>query len=334
MALSKKAAEALMSMGEQLGLAWQSNTRKTRGTDAVLNICIGDGLAPTKIDGWIHACTLTAKSMLKYANDPDRGLDIVGTTSWIGGNSALRYARWQADFHWKIDTRPWQFFLYMFPMKWAFTKAIKEIADISAEDRAELLQVNEDFWEEVVVAYSYRSETIERARKFAPHPDPSCGSSWQGYPFRKIWDRDDPTFDQLAMPFIEKGKSEYDRVEGKIEPKPFPAMENQMEEGVPTLAWSWIENAKKLGISDDFLRVKLGDRVVPTRFNGWWASLSEMMRFLAPFAEGHAAVVEGSKQNGSGLDLSNYAVRFALCQAEFQRRLRGEAEQLDRKSVV
>lgn len=105
MALSKQAAKALMSMGEQLGLAWQSNTRKTRGTDAVLNICIGDGLAPTKIDGWIHACMLIAKSMLKYANDPDRVLDIVSTTSWVGGNSALRYARRQVDFHWKIDTR-------------------------------------------------------------------------------------------------------------------------------------------------------------------------------------------------------------------------------------
>jgi hypothetical protein len=169
----------------------------------MLNICIGDGLAPTKIDGWIHACTLTAKAIVKYAADPDAGLDIVGITSWTGGNSALRYARWQADFHWKIDTRPWQFFLYMFPMKWAFRDNIKADTSLSDEDRQALLEVNESFWEEVVCAYAYRSEVIERARGFAPHPDPTCGSSWQGYPYRRIWERDDVPFSRLALPFIE-----------------------------------------------------------------------------------------------------------------------------------
>lgn len=112
MALSPAAIAELTSVGEKLGLAWQANSLKTRSTDEVLHICIGDGIIPTKADGWIHACTLTAKSMVKYAADPDAGLDVVGTTSWTGGNSALRYARWQADFHWKIDTRPWQFYLY------------------------------------------------------------------------------------------------------------------------------------------------------------------------------------------------------------------------------
>lgn len=329
MPLSQQAIDALMSMGEQLGLAWQANTRKTRGTDDVLNICIGDGIAPTKIDGWIHACTLTAKSMIKYAADPDAGLDIVGVTSWSGGNSALRYARWQADFHWKIDTRPWQFFLYMFPMKWAFRDAINACNAISEQDRAALLKVNEDFWEEVVVAYSYRSEVIERSRGFAPHPDPTCGSSWQGYPYRRIWDRDEVKFEDLAMPFIEKGKSEYERVEGKIEPKPFPALENQMEPGLPTIAWSWIGVAKERGISDDWLRVQLGTRRVPTRFNGWWASLEEILRFLEPHAKGLRASVQGTTKSVLGYDLSEYAVRFAFCHAEFQRRLRGEAKQLD-----
>jgi hypothetical protein len=88
MAISRQAIDALSSMGEQFGLAWQANARKTRGTDEVLNICIGDGYAPTKIDGWIHACTLTTKAIIKYAADKDAGLDIVGVTSWSGGNSA------------------------------------------------------------------------------------------------------------------------------------------------------------------------------------------------------------------------------------------------------
>lgn len=78
------AIDALSSMGEQFGLAWQANARKTRGTDEVLNICIGDGYAPTKIEAWIHACTLTTKVIIKYAADKDAGLpveDIVYKTS-------------------------------------------------------------------------------------------------------------------------------------------------------------------------------------------------------------------------------------------------------------
>lgn len=75
------------------------------------------------------------------------------------------------------------------------------------------------------------------------------------------------------MPFIEKGKSEYERVEGKVEPKLFPPMENQMDPALPTLCWDWIKRAKAQGISDDWLRVRLGTRWVPTRFNGWWPTL-------------------------------------------------------------
>jgi hypothetical protein len=327
MAISRQAIDALSSMGEQLGLAWQANTRKTRGTEEVLHICIGDGYAPTKIDGWIHACTLTTKAIIKYVADKDAGLDIVGVTSWSGGNSALRYARWQADFHWKIDTRPWQFFLYMFPMKWAFRDAILQCDTIGVEDSQALLSVNEGFWEEVVVAYINRSEVIERSRRYAPHPDPTCGSSWQGYPYRHLWDRDDPSFEELAMPFIEKGKSEYGRVEGKVEPKPFPPMENQMDPGLPTLCWDWIKRARAQGISDDWLRVRLGTRWVPTRFNGWWASIDEILRFLEPYARDRRAAVQANGQ-GHDYDVGNYAVRFALCHAEFQRRPKGQPEQL------
>jgi hypothetical protein len=327
-ALSKAAAAALLSMGEQLGLDWQFNTRRTRGTDEMLNICIGDGLAPTKIDGWIHACTLTAKAIAKYAADPDAGLDIVGITSWTGGNSALRYARWQADFHWKIDTRPWQFFLYMFPMKWAFRDNIKANTSLSDEDRQALLEVNEGFWEEVVCAYAYRSEVIERSRGFAPHPDPTCGSSWQGYPYRKIWERDDVPFSQLALPFIEKGGyDEHKGTEGKIEPRPFPAVENQVEPGVPAIALEWLRAAQERQLCDSWLRLKLGARWVPTRFNGWWASLDEVARFLEPFAKGQQAPVQVALPSRN-CDLSDYAVRFALCHAEFYRRMKGEAAQL------
>ena len=149
MALSQRAIDALTSMGEEIDLAWQANTRRTRGTDEELNISIGD--------------------------------------------------------------------------------AIARCAALDEVDWRELLSANEDFWETVVVAYSYRSEVIERAHRFAPYPDPTCGSSWQGYPDRKFWDCDDIPFEKLAVPFIEKGKSEYGRVEGKIESKTFPPLANQME---------------------------------------------------------------------------------------------------------
>lgn len=328
MALSNNAASVLSGLGEQLGLAWQSNVRRTRGSDELLNISIGDGIAPTKIDGWIHACTVTARAMVAYAADADRGLDIVGVTSWSGGNSALRYARWQADFHWKIDTRMWQFFLYMFPMRWAFRDAIKEAEGLNEEDRTALLDLNDEFWEVVTVAYVYRTEVIERARGFATHPDPNCGSSWQGYPYTKIWERDDVRFEDLAMPFVEKGKVDYKAAAGKIEPKPFPPLEGQMEPGlIPRCAKLWLDEARRRGLADPWLRVRLGNRWVPTRFNGWWSSLEETLRFLEPYAKGRQAQVSGAAAL-NGCDLRNYAVRFGLCQAEFQRRLNGEAQQL------
>lgn len=314
-------------MGEGVGLSWYSNTLKTRATDGMLQICIGDGLIPTKIDGWIHACTLTAKAMAKYAADPDAGLDIVGITSWSGGNSALRYARWQADFHWRIDTRPWQFFLFMYTMKWAFRDNIQEFKSLSQADKDALLELNDRFWEVVACAYSYRSEAIERSRRFAPHPDPTCGANWQGYPYRKIWDRDDPSFEELALPFIEKGSYEEGRgTEGKAEPRPFPAICNQVEQGLPTIALLWLRETQTRSLCDAWLRVKLGDRWVPTRFNGWSSSLSEVLRFLEPYAAAGRVAPENGEERG--LDIGDYAIRFAVCQCEFYRRLNGRSDQL------
>jgi hypothetical protein len=94
MALSKTASKALLSMGEGVGLSWYSNTLKTRATDGMLQICIGDGLIPTKIDGWIHACTLTAKAMAKYAVEPDAGLDLGSGISALDHSSRPGYSCW------------------------------------------------------------------------------------------------------------------------------------------------------------------------------------------------------------------------------------------------
>lgn len=326
--VSENAISVLLSLGEEAGFGWRRHSIKTRSTDELLNICIGDGIIPTKIDGWIHACTLTAKSLAKYARDKDRGLDIEQLTSWSGGNAAQRYARWQVDFHWKIDTRPWQFFLYMYTMKAAFADAFDASDKLSDDEKKALHEVNRQFWEEVVVIYSYRSEVIERSRGYAPHPDPTCGSSWQGYPYLKVWERDEVSFDELSMPFIEKGKSDYERVEGKVEPRPFPAVNGQIGGEIPSAAKIWIRQARDIDICDEWLRVPLGERMVPTRFNGWWASIEQVLKPLTLYAEGGHADNDGVAASLAAFDLRDYAVRFALTQAEFQRRLNGEPGQL------
>ena len=54
MAISKQDIDALSSMGEQLGLAWQANTRKTRGTDEVSDLCrqVADSLPRGNAGVW------------------------------------------------------------------------------------------------------------------------------------------------------------------------------------------------------------------------------------------------------------------------------------------
>lgn len=326
--VSDNAINVLLSLGEEAGYGWHRHSLRTRSADELLDICIGDGIIPTKIDGWIHACTLTAKSLAKYARDNDRGLDIEQLTSWSGGNAAQRYARWQADFHWKIDTRPWQFFIYMYTMKAGFADAFDASPKLTDDEKKALHELCRQFWEEVVVVYTYRSEVIERSRRFAPHPDPTCGSSWQGYPYLKVWERDDVTFEELSMPFIEKGKSEYERVEGKIEPRHFPAVNGQFGGELAAASKLWIAGARAIDMCDEWLRVPLGERRVPTRFNGWWASIEQIAAPLTLYARGERAHEEARVPALQHFDLDDYAVRFALAQAEFQRRLNGAPSQL------
>jgi hypothetical protein len=68
--------------------------------------------------------------------------------------------------------------------------------------------------------------------------------------------------------------------------------------------------------------------MVPTRFNGWWASIEQVLKPLTLYAEGGHADNDGAAASLAAFDLRDYAVRFALTQAEFQRRLNGEPGQL------
>jgi hypothetical protein len=130
------------------------------------------------------------------------------------------------------------------------------------------------------------------------------------------------------MPFIEKGKSDYERVEGKVEPRPFPRVNGQIGGEIPSAAKTWIKQARDIDICDEWLRVPLGARMVPTRFNGWWASIDVVAKPLTLYAAGNHAETEGAAASLAAYDLHDYAVRFAMTQAEFQRRLNGEPGQL------
>lgn len=330
MALSQAAIDLLDTSGVRFGEGWARHIGKMNAGDEAQNIIIGDGIIPAKIDGYIHACTLAAKALIGYSKEKDTGLDLVRVTSWSGGNQALHYARWMVDFHWKIDTRTWQFMLYMYAMKWSFRDVFDESTAISDEDRLVLHRLNEDFWAEVVVAYTYRMEVIERSRGFADHPDPTCGSSWQGYIYRKVWDRGSVSFEDLSLPLVEKGNPDYKPYAGKVEPPPFPTLagEVQILPGRPRIALEWFRECKRRGIADPYLRVELGDRMVPTRFNGWWVSLDELLRFLRPYSKGVPAETGELTGDVHGLDFTDFAVRFGVCHLDFQKKLQGTAAQL------
>lgn len=330
MQLSEAALQLLDSSGVQFGEGWARYIQQMNAGDEAQNIIIGDGIIPAKIDGYIHACTLASKALMGYSKEAEIGLDLVRTTSWTGGNQATHFAQWMVDFHWKIDTRTWQFMMYLYAMKWSFRDVFDQSRLISNDDRRDLHRINEDFWAEVVVAYTYRMEVIERSRGFATHPDPTCGASWQGYIYRKIWNREEIAFEDLSLPLIEKGSPAYKPYAGKMEPKPFPTLQGEVQvlPGLPSIALKWFRECKKREIADAYLRVELGDRMVPTRFNGWWSALDELLRFLKPYAKGSRAEAERSHGAAPGLDLTDFAVRFGLCHLAFQKQLRGNPTQL------
>lgn len=328
MGISRSALDALTELSEEIGIRCHKHAVDARASDWLLYVPIGDGIFTTKIDGWIHAVTVTTQVIQKYATEKNTDLDLERLTNWEVENSATRFAHWQVDFHWKIDTRYWQYLLYAKFFKRAYMDAIRECEKIGPADRQALMAVMDRFWDEVEVAMAYRWEIIERSRGFAPHLDRSAGADTHGYTYRVTAPLEPITFDQLSLEFIGPalGAGTAPPEQHKI-PKKWPAIDGSVEPGLPTLALGWLEVAREHKMCDHWLRVPLGDRVVPTRFDGWVMSLLETLQFLAPFARGESAAVSGSLGQDD-LNLGSYAVRFGLCQAEFLRRLRGDAEQL------
>ncbi|HEX7024514.1 MAG TPA: hypothetical protein VF187_06830 [Gemmatimonadales bacterium] len=327
--VSTRALERLETMDKDLGRWWNLHARAARASDELLRVPIADGVFTTKIDGWMHAFAATNRSVIKYASDPEAGLDISTATAWSGGNAALRYARWQADFHWRIDTRLWQYMLYYIFIRRAYRDVIGADEVLTDEEKAQLLELVYEFFDEVLVAYTYRIEVIERSRNFAPHPDPTAGSSNHGYTYFKLWDMGDLRFDELPLDFLGK-QVRGEVVDDRKAPPPFPPADSwPLDDDSFQAAQAWLDEAIRSGMADRWMSVPLGERNVPTRLDGWVASMQETLRFYKPYAAGGRAAVDG-REELNGLDLRDYAVRFGCCHAEFYRKLRGEAQQLAR----
>src|SRR5574340_71563 len=320
--------EKLATLDDPIGRNWFKHARACGAADDLLNVVIADGCFTTKIDGWIHAATLTTKSLMKFVRaDAPPPLDLAEATSWTGGNMAVRYGRWQTDFHWKIDTRLWQYILYLKFMRDAYRDAIDEADLFSDDERRPLQRLVTEFFDQAEIALSYRWEFIERGRGFTRHPDETAGASNHGYTYRVLLPLPDVPFEELALDLDPKGGNAGREAVRKEIPA-FPRLDGAMPVSGPDLVVrAWLERAQATGVADRWLRVRLGERMVATRFNGWETALEITVPSLARFAEGNHAT-PGEAERVPGFDLDDYAVRFGLCQAEFYRRLRGGAAEL------
>lgn len=337
--VSEDALTALHELDTEMGKNWYKHIKKANAADDLLHFPIADGIFDAKLDGLIHAANLSVKHFAKFVQDPSAGIDITKVTQWTGGDPAIRYARTQADFHWNIDTRMWQYFLLITSMRRAFRDAIQNSNRIPGDDEADLLRLNNEFWEEVIVHYSYRTEIIERTRGFAEHPNPDAGSERFGYQYEITWDRDDWSAYEINTlnldvddKLIEKDLTERNisnRLNKTNTPEPFPAVEKETKAGIEEAAKVWINAAKNDGLADEYLCVVMGHdenkRWIPTRYVGWQKSIETM---TLPYLEEYAGETHGDHRKLNDFDLSNSAIRFGLCQAEFQRRLKGSCAQL------
>ena len=337
--VSKEALAALRQLDTEIGENWYHHQKEANTADDLLHFPIADGLFDAKFDGLVHAANLTAKSLAKYAQDHDASLDITEVTQWEGGNQAIRYARSQADFHWEIDTRLWKYLLLATSMRRAFRDAIQSADEITHEDETDLLRINNEFWDEVCVHYTYRTEIIERSRGFGEHPDEEAGSGRYGYDYEVTRNRDEWSeyrIDQLELDvdaeLLKKdlqNNGESVRFDETNAPDPFPPIEKYPSTDLDRAAMEWIEKAKENEVSDEYLRVAIGNdeerRWIPTRYVGWKVSIADVtMPYVDAFANGEREECGEVR----GFDSTDPAIRFGLCQAEYQRRLRGTPDQL------
>ena len=196
----------------------------------------------TKIDGFSHAARMTTPFIIKYMREKDIRLNLTAVTAWDEcANSAMRYAQWQVDFHWKIDTRVWQYMLYMKFMRRAYQDAVN-CSEMNAHDKGEFLEAADRFWDEVEVAYTYRSEIIERARRFETHPDETAGAKDHGYVYRPLVPAPVYGFDQLEFELIDSEYGAGTSVDSVV-PEAWPGFSTVQWPLLSEAAWDWYSAA-------------------------------------------------------------------------------------------
>lgn len=163
-----EATKVLLALDNEIGQGWFRHAKLADATDDFLHAPIADGMFSTKIDGFSHAARMTTPFILKYLQEQNFRLNITAVTAWNESvNSAIRYSQWQVDFHWKIDTRVWQYLLYMKFMRRAYQDAVNG-SEWEAEEKAEFLDAAERFWDEVEVASDPKPRAV-------PRPDEASG---------------------------------------------------------------------------------------------------------------------------------------------------------------
>lgn len=320
--IREEAASVLLDLDLEIGQGWFRHARLADATDDFLHVPIADGMFSTKIDGFSHAARMTTPFILKYMQEQDARLNIRAVTAWNEpANSAIRYAQWQVDFHWKIDTRVWQYLLYMKFMRRAYQDAVNG-CELEAREKASFLEAAERFWDEVEVAYTYRSEIIERARGFEPHPDSTAGARDHGYAYRQLLPAPDHRFDQLHFELIGPDYGAAASATGTAVPEAWPGFSEVQPSPLLRAALGWYTDVKAAGLADEWLRVALGTRMVPTRSNGWEAGLIETSGFL--IGDESRVILDAE---GEATPLKARASMFAKAQYCFMLRLHGDSEQ-------
>lgn len=309
----------LIGLDGVIGEKWAEHALRAEAADDFLHVIIADGIFSTKVDGFSHAAHMTTPYMLSYLEEQDIALNLAAVTEWTESeSSAIRFAHVQVEFHWKIDTRLWQYLLYNKFMRRAYDDAIRE-SSMEEADKAILLESISRFWDETEVAYCYRFEVIERARGFALHPDPTAGAKDHGYAYRQLMPTPDYSFDELKFAMIGAeygaGTSQNLRV-----PTPWPALSTVNKPTLLQRAREWYDEAKAQGLADAFLRVKLGDRMVPTRNNGWEGGLVEANIFLVG-DDAFSSRIETFEERAKLFAASQYcfALRLGAHPAEYLR---------------
>jgi hypothetical protein len=312
-----EAVKILLDLDHEIGQGWFRHAKLADATDEFLHVPIADGMFSTKIDGFSHAAHMTTPFILKYMQEQDVRLNITAVTAWNEPvNSAIRYAQWQVDFHWKIDTRVWQYMLYMKFMRRAYQDAVNG-SELEPEEKVEFLNAAERFWDEVEVAYAYRSEIIERARGFKPHPDSTAGAKDHGYVYRQLRPTPDHRFDQLRFELIGSDYGASTATETAV-PQAWPGFSTVEPPPLLQAALRWYSDVKAAELADEWLRVVLGDRMVPTRSNGWEAGLIETSGFLV--GDESKAIIDAESD---APPLKDRASMFAKAQYCFLLRLHG-----------